>query len=347
MLRKDLALGLRSPLFLYAVILPAALTLLVQVVFGSLFAAQPRLGVADLGRSQAAVAAADLEGIEVSFFDDAASLRQAIRENDVDGGFVLTAGFDDAVRAGEKPPVRLLLSGESLVSTRFVLSAAVLDMVREVEAAAPLVRVRFVGPGGAAAQPISARLVPMLVMYALVIAGTFVPASSLVDEKEKGTLTALLVTPLRVSEVVLAKGILGVLLALAMSLVTLAINGVLGTAGLALPLALLVAALFSALLGLVVGTAAGSSVALFTTMKSSGIFLVGPVFFYLFPDWPQWPAMVFPTYWIIDPVWELCILGSGLRAVWVELLVALAIGLALVPIICVLSRRMQSKAAGG
>ena len=36
-LLKDLRLGPRSPIFMYALIFPAAITLVVQVVFGSLF----------------------------------------------------------------------------------------------------------------------------------------------------------------------------------------------------------------------------------------------------------------------------------------------------------------------
>nr|MDA3935557.1 ABC transporter permease [Actinomycetota bacterium] len=51
-LRKDLALGPRSPFFLYAIILPFALTLVFQVAFGSLFEPSPRLGIVDDGSSE-------------------------------------------------------------------------------------------------------------------------------------------------------------------------------------------------------------------------------------------------------------------------------------------------------
>ena len=45
--------------------------------------------------------------------------------------------------------------------------------------------------------PIATRLIPVIVFYALVMAGVFLPGSSLVEEKEHGTLAALLVTPVR------------------------------------------------------------------------------------------------------------------------------------------------------
>jgi ABC-2 type transport system permease protein len=50
-LLKDLRLGPRSPIFMYALIFPAAITLVVQVIFGSLFEPKPRMGIVDQGRS--------------------------------------------------------------------------------------------------------------------------------------------------------------------------------------------------------------------------------------------------------------------------------------------------------
>lgn len=43
--------------------------------------------------------------------------------------------------------------------------------------------------------PLSLRLLPLIVCYTLVIAGVWVPTSSLVEEKENSTLVAMLVTP--------------------------------------------------------------------------------------------------------------------------------------------------------
>jgi hypothetical protein len=57
------------------------------------------------------------------------------------------------------------------------------------------------------------------------IAGMFVTEFSLVDECEKNTLDAILVTPLRLSEMLLAKAGLGFILAVLMAYVTLLLNG--------------------------------------------------------------------------------------------------------------------------
>ncbi len=63
-LKKDLRLGPRSPILLWAIVFPVVGTFVVQIVFGSLFAPQPRLGIVDEGGSQVAVEMAAVEGIE-------------------------------------------------------------------------------------------------------------------------------------------------------------------------------------------------------------------------------------------------------------------------------------------
>ena len=227
-LRKDLALGPRTPLFLYAIALPVVLTAVFQLAFGSLFAPQPRLAIVDDGRSAITAAVRATDGIDLTMLDTAAELRRAVEANDVDAGLVLPAGFDDAVRSGQKPPLELYLSGQSYASNRIILSVTTLDLVRAVEGRTPPVDVELV-QSGTTGLPISLRLVPILVMYALFVAGTFLPASSIVDEKVHGTLTAMLVTPARLSEILTAKAALGAVMAFLMSVVTLLLNGALGS----------------------------------------------------------------------------------------------------------------------
>ena len=50
-LKKDLQLGPRSPIFLWVLLLPLLITFVLQVTFGDLFDPQPRLGIVDRGGS--------------------------------------------------------------------------------------------------------------------------------------------------------------------------------------------------------------------------------------------------------------------------------------------------------
>jgi ABC-2 type transport system permease protein len=343
-LRKDLRLGPRSPIFLFAVILPFAMTFVVQVAFAGLLEPAPRLGIVDHGASQLTADAQMLPGIAVDVLGSEAALRQKVRANDLDAGLVLETGFDAALRAGQRPALPFYIGGESLASNRVMLAVTTLDLVRAIEGKPTPANV-VVDDLGAATLSLSARLVPLIVMYALIMAGVFLTAFAVVDEREKRTLDALLVTPVRLSEVLLAKALLGFAVAVAMALVTLALNGVLGASPAGLLLSVAVAALVATAIGLVFATGARNVQMLFALTKGTGFLIVAPVVFYLFPDWPQWVAKLFPTYWIIDPIYRLAIRGDALGDVWSELLVALAIAACLGGVVVALARRMQGKLA--
>jgi ABC-2 type transport system permease protein len=177
------------------------------------------------------------------------------------------------------------------------------------------------------------------------MAGLFVPGSSLVEEKEQGTMMAMLVTPVRVGDVLVAKWALGTLFAAVMAIVTLALNSALGSNWLDVIVVVLVAGSLSAMIGITVGVFAKDSTVLFGVVKGMGIFLFAPSIFYIFPDWPQWIAKIFPLYWIIEPIWQVSVMGEPIGTVWFELAVAVTITLAMVPLVGFLARRMQSQMA--
>ena len=338
-LKKDLRLGPRSPILLWAIVFPLVGTFVVQIVFGSLFAPQPRLGIVDEGGSQVAVEMATVEGVETRFVDDEAALTQLVQDNDLDAGLVLPVGFDEQVQSGEQPLLQFFVGGESLASNRLILAVTTLDVVRAVEGATPPVDVVVVSTGEPLL-PMSSRMMPLLVLFALLIAGVFVPAFSIVQEREGGTMTAMLVSPARGVDVLAAKAVMGLVLAFLMTLVTLWLNDALGTQPAALMLSVAVGALMLAEVGLLFGGGAKDSKTLFALMKSVNILLFAPVIFYIFPDWPQWIAQIFPTYWIINPIFEVAVRDAGMGEVIGQLAVALVICIVLVPFVVVVSRRM-------
>jgi ABC-2 type transport system permease protein len=132
----------------------------------------------------------------------------------------------------------LYVSGESLASDRVIVSVTTLDLVRAVEGRTTPVTVEVVSTGHGAEAPLAQRMVPLLVLMALLVAGVFVTSFSLVEERERRTLDAVLVTPAGVGDVLVAKAALGLVLAVAMAAVTLALNGALRGSPPALLLAL-------------------------------------------------------------------------------------------------------------
>ncbi len=343
-LKKDLQLGPRSPIFLWVLLLPLLITFVLQVTFGDLFDPQPRLGIVDQGASAITADVGEMPGIELTLLDDVEDLKGRVEANDLDAGLVLPAGFDDDVRSGANPALEFYVGGESLASNRVILAVTTLDMIRQVEGKAPPVEVDVVSLGDELL-PLSVRLVPFVVMYALLIAAVFLPSFSIADEREKHTLEALVVTPTRLSEVVAAKGVLGFGLAIAMAIATLWLNGALSVEAVSLLVVLVIAGLLLTEIGLIYGTASKDVTGVFTLIKGTGFILLGPTIFYIFPDWPQWVAKLFPTYWVINPVYEVTINGAGLSAVWSELAIAGAVIVVMIVPLRYLIGRLENKLA--
>lgn len=345
-LRKDLQLGPRSPIFLWVLLLPLLITLVLQVAFGDLFDPQPRLGIVDEDDSAVTAAVEGIEGIDLTLLDDVDDLTSRVEANDLDAGLILPTGFDADLRAGDRPRLEFYIGGESRASNRIILAVTTLDLIREVEGSPSPVDVSVVELGEEGL-PISVRLVPFITMYALLIAGVFLPSFSLADEREKHTMEALVVTPVKLSEVVAAKGILGFFLAIAMAIVTLWLNSALTAQPLALIVVLLVAGLLLVEIGLIYGTASKDVTGVFTLIKGTGAILLAPALFYVFTSWPQWIAKLFPTYWIINPVYEVTINEAGLGDVWGDLVIALGVAVLLALVVVMLTRRLHTRLATG
>ena len=345
-LRKDLRLGPRSPVVLWALVIPVLITVLVRGVFGGLFAGEPRLGVVDLDGSAVASELADRDGIELRRVVDEDTLRAEVTAGRLDAGLLLPEGFDAAVRAGDRPPLRLWYAGESVPADRAVLTATIIDAVRSLTGVEVAVDVEVVVLGDEVL-PIDLRLLPLIVLYAVAIPGGMVPAASLVEEKERGTLQGVLATPASLGEVMVAKAALGIILGVVAGTVTLAINAAFGTAPLVLLLSVAIGAVMMALIGLLLGAWAPDTNTLFAAWKGVGVLLFLPAIFFIWPGLPAWPARWMPAYYFLRPAFAASVEGAGLADVAGELVIGAAICLALVPVVVVARRWLERRLVAG
>ncbi|MEA1901955.1 MAG: ABC transporter permease [Actinomycetota bacterium] len=346
-LGRDIRLSPRSPFVLYALIIPVLLTVLVQGVFGDLFAPQPRLVIADEGSSEISLeAAAGLEGITVTFADNLDEMMAIVEANDADAGLYLPAGFDDEVIAGNQPPLSFFVGGESLASNRIILGITALQLIRGLEGGEPPVDVVVIQLGESGVD-IDLRLLPMLMMMVVAVAAAFIPAASLVQEKEDRTLSALLVSPASMADVVGAKGTFGVLLALITGFATLILNdAVLGQAVTHLVI-LLVAAMMMAEFGLLLGMWAKDASTMFAAWKGGGMLLFFPAVFYIWPNLPQWIARFGPTYYFMDPAFRVVSEGASFGDVAANLAIGGVIIAAIAPIVVLAARRLERTLGAG
>jgi ABC-2 type transport system permease protein len=164
-----------------------------------------------------------------------------------------------------------------------------------------------------------------------------------VDEKQKHTLTALTITPTSLGDILTAKGLIGIILALVMSIVIMLLNQAWGVQPGLLMIVLSLGALLAALFGLLLGSLVNDINTLFATIKAVGILLYAPVFVYMFPQIPQWIGKIFPTYYIVQPVVEI----SQQSGAWSDIIFEVSVLAGLIVLMLVLtivvSRRLRQQ----
>ncbi len=342
---REFRLGPRSPIFVYAILLPIVMSLLISAVFGDLLDPNPRLAISDQGYTELTDAAEGMEGIAVTRVDKPGDLREAVEAHDFDAGLVLAPDFGRALSSGGDPELEFYVSGSSLASDRVLLAAAATDLVAGAAGESAPVAISVVPVGDEDFVPIGDRLLPIVIFYAVVIAALFLPASSILDEREKHTLDAVLVTPTRMSEVLVGKGLLGVIMGVLLGVVSLALNQALANRPLEVMLFLLVGSIMMAEIGLILGSLVKDANSLYTAIKGAGVFIALPVVFIIWPTLPQWIPKLTPTYYFLQPVYDIAISGMSLTDFWVELAVACALCVAFGLLVSAVGRRAEIRLA--
>lgn len=342
LLNKELFHGPRNFLFILAIVVPVVLTLVVQLLFGSLFSGRPTLGIVDEGESQLVGAAQAENAIRVNQYNAAEELRQAVAAGAVDMGLVLPARFDNRLEDGETVVVNAYLWGQSLLRNRLILGTTLALLIRETAGQEAPVEIVTTAVGDVQNVPWEERLLPFLVLMAIILGGSMVPATSLVEEKARGTLKALTVTPLSLGELFVAKGLLGFLLSLLMGVATLMLNNAFGSRPGLLILSLALGAVMAAAFGILLGAFIRDINTLFATIKGLGILLYAPALVYLFPEIPAWIGRLFPTYYMIQPVIEIAQEGAGWAEVAPELAILALLNVVLLGVIAVVIHAERS-----
>ncbi|MFH1598131.1 MAG: ABC transporter permease [Patescibacteria group bacterium] len=306
-LKKDLVLGPKNPFFLIAILAPLAFTFLINLVFGGLFAQQPVVGVYDLGSSEITAKFESSDSLIFQRINSEQEILDKVEAHNLDAGLVLSSDFDQQLISGQTPKLTVYLSGQSLAKNRLVVIASLTQYLREIAGQSAPDSLEQITLGEGEAYPISDRLFPMVMIMTVMMAGTFLTALSLLNEKEKNTLTAITVTPANLTEVLIAKAVLGFIIGLITGLAAIFFNNAVGP-NFWLILVFLAGGLIMAVeIGLLLGIKSKDNISLMTAIKSIGIIVYAPVLVYLFPNIPEWIGKIFPTYYFIDPIFSLAI----------------------------------------
>ncbi|MBI3977573.1 MAG: ABC transporter permease [Chloroflexi bacterium] len=229
--QKDILDAVRNLYILFAIVSPVGISLLFSLLFPT--ATELKIGAValyDQGRStlveRIETHPAVKRVIKVHSFEEL----QAAVEQEAVGGLALSADFDTAVVEGRTPELPMLYNGRRGGGELAAFRRLVDDAVRQLAGkAAPVQLVQADlnvaaadrPPGGFSTQGFF--LVLLLVM-GLTMTGVFVVPTLLVEEKEKRTLKAILVSPAGYADVVAGKALAALAYAVVGAAVLLALN---------------------------------------------------------------------------------------------------------------------------
>lgn len=344
LLVKDLLQSPKNFIFVWAVVAPVAISLIVTLVFGTLFSEKPKLGITDEGSSALTAQFTELTSLVVKEYGNVSDVMDAAGRGAVDMGIVLPEGFDADIARGEAAEITAFVWGESLAKNRTILTITVADEVRALAGQAATVDIEVIALGDASSIPWDERLLPIVVLMAVFVGGLFLPASGVIDEKVKKTFQALVITPASVADIFIAKGLVGIFLSLFMGVAVLVINQAFGTEPALLVVVLALGAVMAGAIGLTFGALLKDFTTLFAIWKLGGILLFGPAIVYMFPQIPEWVGRVFPTYYIIQPIIEISQRGGAWSDIAFNVLILIGLDALLIGVVVLMLKRVKQYA---
>lgn len=344
LLRKDLVLYFSNRFF-------ALVTILALVAYAAIYFAMPdtvdetlEMAIFAPNLPQELLAELEEAGVILTEMSDAAALRDAIIAGDYEVGVVLPNNFVQDVALSQDVTINLYFAANLPEEFKelyrvffeeigFTLSGRALNINAHEE---------ILGTDRSGEQiPYRDRMLPLFAIFVLMMEMMGL-ASLIASEVTSGTITALLVTPLRVEGLFLAKGIFGVGLAFTQAAVLMAVTG-----GLQQETWLILTIL---LLGSLLVTGIGFLIASVTKDMMSvmgwGILTIMamslPAFTVLIPglttDWVK----IIPSYYLINVVTQVVNYGWGWAEAGRDMLILLALALLFFALgVVVLRRKFQ------
>jgi len=283
-------------------------------------------------------------GVVLKNMETKAALETAVTDNDYAVGVVLPADLLPTLAAGEAGQIELYFSPEFPEE----LKEAYIVFFEEIGYTLGGQRLNIqtheevLGVDRAGEQiPQRDKMLPLFAVLILAVE-TLGLASLISSEIEAGTLRALLITPMRMEGLFVAKGVVGVGLAFLQAVTLMAVTGGLSQQAPLIIVALLLGSLLVTGIGFLLASVStdimsvmawGVPAILLLSLPAIGIVL--PV---LTTEWVK----ILPSYYLIETVYQAAVLNVGWAGVGSNLLILLAFALAFMGLgIVVLRRKFQ------
>jgi ABC-2 type transport system permease protein len=340
---KDIRESFKNLYVLFALIMPIGISLLFRLVMPGDVSATSEMVIAvqQNGTSSFVQNLEQVQDVRLVPAGNGVSLADAMKNNDAVGGVVIPAGLDDTIKAGGLPEIPVYINSGHGGGEVAVFQSIIRDQAWAISGQQMPVRFTFTSiadttsPAGGAPSDPMAQLGSYFLLLALVMAlamtGMFAVPYVLAEEKEKGTLKALLVSPAGEGEVAIGKAAMGMIFCIVISGILLVFNN--GLAG-NWPVTILVVVLGSLFMvgaGLLLGTVFSTMSQVNTWSSIAMLAMLVPTM--LMPNMVAGmtpPAIVdtvirvIPSYYIVHPL-QLSLAGTAtVGDIWLDIVVLAA-----------------------
>lgn len=263
------------------------------------------------------------EGVEVASFSTKESLKQAVLDGDYQVAVALPPNIMDVWASGGKPQITVYYASTAPPE----INAAIVVLVKELSYTETGQAFNFettqeiLGPDMLGSQiALRDRMRPLLAVFILLVE-ILTLASLIAVEIEQGTARALLVTPLRISDLFVAKGLLGVGLAFGQSILFMALVSGFSHQPLVILTTLLIGSIMVVGTGFLLASLSRDVMAVTGWGMLVLILLAVPGFGAVIPGLISGWARVIPSYYLTDTVSRVANYGAGWGDVSVNLVI--------------------------
>ena len=272
------------------------------------------------------------EGLVVDMVESEEALISAVTEGKYAAGIALPADILDKLAQGLKPRITLYFTADAPVEVKDAVEVMVTELVY-LQTGQPLAietSAEILGPDKIGEQvPTRDRMRPLFAIMLLMFE-TMGLASLISEEVEHGTVQALLITPMTVTDLFAAKGIMGISLAFGQVVLFMAIVGGLSSQPLIMLTALFLGGILVTGVAFLVASLARDMMSVMAWGVVVIIALSVPAFGILFPGTITGWVKVFPTYYLVDTVHQVASFDAGWGDIWSNLLMLLGFNIAIV-----------------
>ena len=323
LLKKDVALFLANRFYLLITVVGLVFYIGIYFILPAQVDEKLKLGLYAPVLPSAFAQLTAQQGAEIGRYDTEDALKKAILDGDYQIGIALPAGIMDVWAAGGRPRIAVYRASAAPPE----LGDAIVALVKELSYAQTGQALNFdtsaevLGPDMLGAQvALRDRMKPLLAVFILLV--EVMSLASLISvEIEQGTARALLVTPMRASHLLVAKGILGVGLALGQAVLFMALVGGFSHQPLTMLTTLIIGSAMVVGVGFFLASVARDVMAVTSwgtvTLVLLAIPGIGTIIPGLLSDW----ARVIPSYYLTDTVNRVANYGAG----WSDVAANLAI----------------------